>query len=66
MQGWNRYIIIMGWACLMAADASSGAYTPRVGEMHPDIVLPSLEDREPVSLSQFRGRKVLLVHMASW
>jgi hypothetical protein len=28
--------------------------------------LPSLVDREPVSLSQFRGRKVLLIHLASW
>jgi peroxiredoxin len=34
--------------------------------VHPDFTLPGIVDGEPVSLSQFRGRKVLLVHFASW
>jgi hypothetical protein len=42
------------------------AYSPRVGQVHPDFTLPRLGDGEAVSLSQFRGRKVLLVHFASW
>jgi hypothetical protein len=41
-------------------------YAPRVGERHPDFVLPAIGDRRPVGLSQFRGKKVLLVHFASW
>ena len=42
------------------------AYSPRVGRVHPDFTLPRLGDGEPVTLSQFRGRKVLLIHFASW
>ena len=37
-----------------------------VGKPHPGFVLPSVIDRKPISLSQFRGRKVLLIHFASW
>lgn len=66
MQSWKQLIVIIGWACLMTFDCNADGYAPRIGEIHPDIVLPSLADREPVALSQFRGRKVLLVHMASW
>ena len=41
-------------------------YSPRVGERHADFTLPNIEDSKPVSLSQFRGKKVLLIHFASW
>jgi hypothetical protein len=41
-------------------------YEPTVGQPHEDFVLPSIDDREPVALSQFRGRKVILIHFASW
>ena len=44
----------------------AGDYAPRVGSPHPDFTLPNLEDGRPVSLSQFRGKKVLLIHFASW
>jgi hypothetical protein len=37
-----------------------------VGEVHPQIVLPDLERRRGWALSQFRGKKVLLVQFASW
>ena len=46
--------------------ASAAPYAPQVGQRHPDFVLPAIDDRRPVSLSQFRGKKVLLVHFASW
>jgi peroxiredoxin len=52
--------------CFFAAPSNADGYSPRVGQAHPDFVLPGIVDREPVSLSQFRGRKVLLVHFASW
>ena len=58
------------WICAGVAFWTSAAhaegYAPQVGRSHPDLVLPSLTDRTPVSLSQFRGRKVLLIHFASW
>ncbi len=31
------------------------SYPPRVGDPHPDFVLPQIDNRQPASLSQFRG-----------
>ncbi len=55
-----------GWFGTLAAPAHTEGYSPRVGQPHPDFTLPSLADGEPVSLSQFRGQKVLLIHFSSW
>ncbi len=41
-------------------------YRPQVGELHPDFTLPRLSDGKPVSLSDLRGKKVLLIQFASW
>lgn len=41
-------------------------YRPRVGEKHPDFTLKAIQNGKPVSLSQFHGKKVLLIHFASW
>lgn len=41
-------------------------YDPEVGKPHVDFVLPRLEDRAPVKLSDYRGQKVLLIQFASW
>lgn len=49
-----------------APAARGGPYAPRVGERHPDFTLPSIGDRAAVSLSQFLGKKVLLIQFASW
>lgn len=61
---------LAAWICAGVAFWTSSAlaegYGPLVGEFHPDFVLPSLVDRTPISLSQCRGRKVLLIHFASW
>ena len=65
MQNLNLLTLTAGCVCAVAASGASG-YSPRVGEPHPDFVLPLIADREPVSLSQFRGKKVLLIHFASW
>ncbi len=37
-----------------------------VGDRLPDLVLPSVEDGRPLSLSGFRGRHLLLHFFASW
>ena len=37
----------------------------KVGEMHPDFWLPDLQDKI-FSLTDYRGKKVLLFHFASW
>ena len=50
------------WALTDAAEP----YRPRVGQRHFDFTLPRIDDRQPVSLSDFRGKKVLLINFASW
>lgn len=46
--------------------AAASSYPPEVGDAHPDFVLPEIGTGEAVSLSQFRGKKILLIHFASW
>jgi hypothetical protein len=41
-------------------------YAPRVGQRHTDFTLPAISDGRPVSLSDYRGKKLLLIHFASW
>jgi len=66
MQNLNLLMLTCGCLCFFAASSHADGYSPRVGQPHPDFTLPSIADRTPVSLSQFRGRKVLLFHFASW
>ena len=57
------------WLCVAtvgSAQQPGRSYQPKVGQLHPDFVLPNIETGEPVSLSQHRGKKVLLIHFASW
>ena len=49
-----------------SAGASAASYAPKVGQRHPDFTLPTIGDRTPVSLSNYRGKKVLLIQFASW
>jgi hypothetical protein len=51
---------------LLAVIAPAVPYAPREGEPHPDFVLPRIDDGRPVRLSDFRGRKLLLIQFASW
>jgi hypothetical protein len=59
-------MLACGCLCLLAATSYAEGYSPRLGQVHPDFTLPSVVDHKPVSLSQFRGQKVLLIHFASW
>ena len=59
-------MLTCGYLCLFAGPCRGAGYAPRVGQPHPDFTLPNIADGQPVSLSQFRGRKVLLIHLASW
>ena len=56
------------WGVILGstARAPAASYAPKVGERHPDFTLPAIGDRRPVSLSNFRGKKVLLIQFASW
>ena len=46
--------------------ASADEYAPVVGEPHPPLELPTVEHDRTVRLSDYRGKKVLLIHFASW
>jgi peroxiredoxin len=37
-----------------------------LGEPHPEFTLPDIATGKPVSLSDYRGKKVLLIQFASW
>lgn len=58
-------------ASLFALPQSDGqeiqkSYRPLPGRPHPDFVLPAIDDQRPVSLSDYRGKKLVLIHFASW
>ena len=46
--------------------SQAARYAPVAGELHADFSLPSIEDRKAIKLSDFRGKKLLLFHFASW
>lgn len=48
----------------MAKDAVR--FPPKVGKPHPPLALWNLSHDETVSITAFRGKKVLLIHFASW
>jgi hypothetical protein len=48
------------------APAQAAPYAPMVGKRHPDFTLPDIATGRPVSLSDFHGKKVLLIHFAAW
>jgi len=50
----------------VAAPSRAAPYAPVVGQRHPDFTLPNIATQKPVSLSDFRGKKVLLIQFASW
>lgn len=57
---------LAGIAVAFLGSSICHAYSPVVGEPLADFVLPNIDNREAVALSQFRGKKVLLIQFASW
>jgi hypothetical protein len=51
------------WTAMLHA---AEKYPPGPGKVHPQIVLRTLEGDRTIALSSLRGKKVLLVHFASW
>ena len=52
--------------CIATINPVAAGYAPAVGARHPDFTLPAIANGKPVSLSDFRGKKVLLIQFASW
>jgi hypothetical protein len=60
------FTCLMAGLLLTSTAQAQSRYPVAVGQVHPDFRLPSVVDGSPISLSEFRGRKVLLIHFASW
>jgi hypothetical protein len=41
-------------------------YSPELGHVHDDFRLPRIDNRQPVRLFDFRGKKLILIQFASW
>ena len=59
-------VLIVHGLSLHHVGAQQQGYRPEVGEQHLDFTLPRIDNRQPLTLSDFRGKKVLLLHFASW
>ncbi|OQZ05874.1 MAG: hypothetical protein B6D36_07880 [Planctomycetes bacterium UTPLA1] len=51
---------------LPAVAKDKARFPPKVGKPHPPLALWNLTHDEPISITAFRGKKVLLIHFASW
>ena len=60
--------IISGVTLLALSGMAAQADPPQleIGQPFPDIAFPSMEDRSPMSIASFRGKKVILHVFASW
>ena len=53
-------------AFAQSSDSSRPQIGRQEGNVHPQIVLPSLDGTKTYAISDFRGKKVLLIQFASW
>ena len=53
-------------ASLLALPAQAGDGRPAVGELYPEVRLPTIDGERTISLHGLRGKKVLLIEFASW
>lgn len=58
----SALLLLLAVSPLLASDN----YRPKTGQAHRPFVLPNIETGKPVSLADYRGKKVLLFHFASW
>ncbi len=61
-----RYVLLIATSWMLAGVSFAERYAPTVGQVHQDFRLPRIDNRKPVSLSDYRGKRVLLIQFASW
>jgi peroxiredoxin len=69
----RRRLFLLAVLCIIANPAFAGdpepkpeAYPPAADKPHPQVVLPKLDRDGALALKNWRGKKVLLIHFASW
>jgi hypothetical protein len=62
----RRLVLALATCGILQSASPAASYAPKVGQRHPEFTLPAIGDRTPVSLSNYRGKKVLLIQFASW
>ena len=56
--------MVFNAGCLLAQ--STDKYSPKPGTVHPEFELPSIDGTQMHKLSDYKGKKLLLFHFASW
>jgi len=59
-------VVLLFWGITFGTGAATDVLALKVGEAFPLVLLPSLEDGEPVSIAEFKGDKLVLHIWASW
>ena len=57
-------LILLGF--MLGTVTNSNLAAMKIGELFPLVLLPSLEDGEPMSMADFRGTKLMLHIWAAW
>ena len=61
------FLLAIALLPILSVQAQRGMrYPVPVRAKHPEFKLPNVDDGKAISLSDYRGKKVLLVHFASW
>jgi hypothetical protein len=58
--------LLMSTNSIARCQEITSRYEPVLGKPHADFALPSIDDNSKITLSDFRGKKVVLIHFASW
>lgn len=59
-------LLVVTFQFALPGEAWASGYPPEIKRVHPALVLRSVEDDAVVSIDAFRGKKVLLIHLATW
>jgi hypothetical protein len=62
----NSAVVVLVAAAIFPSVVCATGYRPKLGDLHPEFTLPDISTGKPISLSDFRGKKVLLIQFASW
>ncbi len=61
-----RHLLLSLASSAFLAPVAVAEVGKKPGQIYPDFVLPAIDDRRPVALSDYRGKKVILIEYASW